>query len=529
MIKKLFKRFVLFAFLSASAIANAVSISGNFSDLLVSADNSSKLITQFPDSGVSVYQYVYVGNDADGIPISTTAYSAYYNGQLAIPNVVSLSNYSPTDPQLLFQETGYRYFTAAFKTSGLYTLSVVQGQGDPVSSIYVAKNSSLAYSSANPLTNLYVFNDDSGGISATGPWNVYYNQTSNDCTFVQFLIYEYIGDGSNLTGQFSVNGPGAIASSCATLGPPLAETQASLAATAQELRGAYVLQSAAINNNLSNDCSLFDKHGICTSVTGSQTYVSGGLGNDRTNGALTVAYRVNDKIRIGGYLDQTLHTGNSAGVNLTNGSPAFGAFAVWNANADGLGLQVRASAGYADKDMTVTRQVIGTSEAGTGKTGLNSFGAAVVGSYAFAIKNNITLSPYAGIRYTKINADAYTETGSDSVITPLTYSALTQQLTSAMLGSKVSQQLGQRTMAFASIGLEQDLNHNDGTYSATGLDGITPIAFNGNTNRTRATASVGSYYNIGERQRIAANLVWSEHAFTSINSTSLMVTYTAGF
>ena len=313
------------------------------------------------------------------------------------------------------------------------------------------------------------------------------------------------------------------------LTPDPNDTQDSLNKSASVLRGAFVLQSAAINNNLSNDCTLFDKHGVCTSVTGSQTYVGGGLGNDRTNGTLTVAYRVNDKVRIGGYLDQTLYTGNSTGVNLTNGSPAFGAFVVWNTIADGLGLQVRASAGFADKDMTVTRQVIGTSEAGTGKTGLDSFGAAVVASYAIAMKNNITLSPYVGIRYTKINADAYTEISSDSVTTPLTYSALTQQLTTALLGSKVSKQLGQRTMAYATIGLEQDLNHNDGTYSATGLDSLTPISFNGNSNRTRATASVGTYYNIGERQRIAANLVWSEQAFTSINATSLMATYTHGF
>lgn len=314
-----------------------------------------------------------------------------------------------------------------------------------------------------------------------------------------------------------------------TAGPPPEDTQDSLNKSALELRGAYVLQSAAINYNLNNDCNLFDKHGICTSVTGSQTYVGGGLGNDRTNGTLTVAYRVNDKIRIGGYLDQTLNIRNSSNVHLSNGSPAFGAFAVWNANADGLGLQVRASAGYADRDMTVTRQVIGFSEPGTGKTGLDTFGAALVGSYAMAMNNNITLSPYAGIRYTKINADAYTETGSDSVTAPLTYSALTQKLTTAMLGTKVSKSLGERTVAYGSIGLEQDLNHNDGTYVATGLDGLTPIAFNGNANRTSATASVGAYYNIGERQRIAANLVWSEQSFTSINATSLMATYTHGF
>ncbi len=312
-------------------------------------------------------------------------------------------------------------------------------------------------------------------------------------------------------------------------GPTLLDTTASLNNSAEHMQTAFILQSVALNTNLTNDCTIFDVYNICASVSGTQNYISGGVNNDTTSGTLTLAYRFNDNFRVGGYLDKNLNTSNATGLHLNNGVPAFGAFAVWNANEDGLGFQVRASAGYADKDMKVTRQVIGSSEPGTGKTSLDSFGAALVGSYAMAMNNNITLSPYAGIRYTKINADAYTESGSDSVTTPLTYSALTQKLITAMLGTKVSKPLGERFVAYGSLGLEQDLNHNDGTYVATGLGGLTPIAFNGNVNLTRATASVGTYYNISERQSVGAKLVWSEQAFTSINATSLMVTYTAGF
>ena len=314
-------------------------------------------------------------------------------------------------------------------------------------------------------------------------------------------------------------------------GVSLAQTQASLAQSAQALRGVYDLQNVAINNNLNNDCTLFDVHGICTSVTGTQNYLSGGVNNDTTSGKLTVAYRVNDNVRIGAYLDQNLITSNVTGVHLNNGSPAFGAFAVWNANADGLGTQIRVAAGYADKDLTVTRSAVQTSEAGTGTTSLNSYGASAIASYAMAMPGDFIFSPYAGIRYTKVSADGYTEGTSSSVTDPLTYSALTQNATTALVGTKWTRRIAENAVAYASIGLEQDLNNNGGTYTATSANivGLTPIAFNPNINHSRPTASIGSYVNLGDRQRVAANLVWSEEAFTTANATSLMITYMAGF
>jgi autotransporter-associated beta strand protein len=314
-----------------------------------------------------------------------------------------------------------------------------------------------------------------------------------------------------------------------TNGPSAANTQTSLVNTSQALQSTYTLQNSVLANSFSYDCNEFGANGVCISVGGRNTAVSAANGLNNTSGLLIAAYRPHPNYRMGAYVDQNLSVNNAGStVNLGNNTPLIGLFGAWNERLDGTGTEVKVSAAYGQKNTTVTRSVVGTSEAGSGSSQLNSQGAQVIAKYGFGVVENVIVAPYIGIRYTQNNMGGYTEGTSATVTAPLTYSALNSNATTALAGLGASYRFVPQAGVFGSVGVETDTNTANGTYSATGLSGLTPINFNANPVKTRPTATVGAYYDVEKNQRLGITGIYRQEPFRAVSTTSVMATYTVG-
>jgi hypothetical protein len=310
-------------------------------------------------------------------------------------------------------------------------------------------------------------------------------------------------------------------------GPSASDTQSSLTRLASRLRSSY--NSASLISNFPNsntyDCNLFDVKGMCISAGGRYSTVDNPSSNS-TAAVVTLGYKVSPSIRIGGFLDQSVNNNAPTGVHLSNSNPMMGAFLYWNQQPDGLGYQVKIANAYQDKDLSTTRDVIGTSEAGTGKTSLTTQSYVGELSYAFMYKENTLVRPYFALRHTKIEQDAYTETG---VTSPLTYSALNDRTTSALMGVKFKHALTPKANLTGSLGLEQDLHHKTDQLSATGVSGLTSENFSGDIHRTRPVASIGATYDIAKTQRLSGEVLVQQLPFQSTTGATAYFNYMIGF
>jgi hypothetical protein len=416
--------------------------------------------------------------------------------------------------------------------STISVLNNAQGGSSPL--LYLGKLPSTYNIIINSNTSYGKLSGIGGSLSGRMTFGIYAGSTVSKGAYAAVLSGISSGNLSNTTGTYGgysfslVNSSGSIWD-LVIAGASTADTQQSLVNTSQALQNTYTLQNSVLSNSFSYDCDVFGENNVCVSAGGRNTAVSAANGLNNTSGLLIAAYRVKPSIRIGAYADQNLSVNNAGStVNLGNNTPLIGVFGAWNERLDGTGTEVKVTAAYGQKNTTVTRSVVGTSEAGSGGSQLNSQGAQAVVKYGFGVADNVIVSPYAGVRYTQNNMGGYTEGTSATVTAPLTYSALNTNATTALAGIGARYNGIPQTTLMASAGVETDTNTANGSYSATGVTGLTPINFNSNPVKTRPTASIGAYYDVAKNQRLGVTGIYRQEAYQGVSTTTVMATYTVG-
>lgn len=471
-------------------------------------------------SGTGIQSFINTGTVTGGIDISGILYiGAPQSGIELLTNAGTITG-------------GITVSSISSGSIGIGTLN--NSQGGP-------NVSALSYSGMLPTNYNIIVNSPYkyGQLAVTSPtgatnFGIYTGSTLAKGTYSTILTGITAG---NLTGAISgnyngftwgLNNSSGDVWDLVVLGASTADTQQSLINTASALQSTYALQNSVIVNGFTYDCSLFDKNGICISAGGRNTLVQA-QGINNTSGLLIASYQLNkNNSRIGVWVDQNLSVNGAGAVKLGNSTPAIGLFGVWSERPDGVGAEFKLSAAYGQKNATVTRQVVGSSEAGTGSSNLISQGAQIAGRYGFSLLDAMIVSPYVGVRYTQNNMGGYTEATSTAVTAPLTYLALNTNSTTALAGIGVQHKFDPKTVGFVSAGVESDINTNNGTYSATGIVGLTPVNFNPSPVRTRPTATVGAYYDVEKNQRLGITGIYRQEPYQAVRTTTVMATYTVG-
>ncbi|QWE21036.1 autotransporter domain-containing protein [Polynucleobacter sp. AP-Kolm-20A-A1] len=351
----------------------------------------------------------------------------------------------------------------------------------------------------------------------------------------QWALVHRVGASANQTDLVILNTPQptlaaletVLAANSYLIAPIYYDTQTSLVSLGNTLQGLFAMQSAGVVNGMSYDCSLFGANNFCVSAGGRYTNVS--TYPDNTTSALLIgAYRFSSSLRVGGYLDQNLSQSTPGGVaQLGNATPMVGVFGVWSQNPDGTGVEAKVSAGYATKGATLTRPVVGVSEAGSGSTNLTAQGVQAQLKYGFAVGNKSVVSPYAGMRYMVGGMGGYSEAQSSTVSSPLTYSSISNYTTTALAGLIANHRLSEKVMLVGSAGAEKDVNANVGNLITSG-NGDFNIAMNNNYRSLRPTASLAAFYDLSAKERLGLTGIYRQESYQAVTSTTVLATYTVG-
>ena len=273
------------------------------------------------------------------------------------------------------------------------------------------------------------------------------------------------------------------------------------------------------------DCDLFDKNNICLSL-GSR-YTSINTPKTETNSAVLVGgYKLSDTLRVAGFYHSNLSHKTPASFTLSDKTPMIGAVVVWNQNPNKLGYQLKLANAYQQKNATLTREVVSTSEEGKGQTVIEAKSYVAELQYGYQYGDNTVLHPYLAARSAVIKQDAYTETGLSS---PLSFNEIKDKSTTILLGLKFNTRLSHNLTLKGSLGVEHDIEHSVDKLAPTGISGLSTVSLTDSFNKTRPVVSLGFDYELKPNHRLSGILQYQELPYESKTESNAYLYYTIGF
>ena len=273
------------------------------------------------------------------------------------------------------------------------------------------------------------------------------------------------------------------------------------------------------------DCDLFDKNNICLSLGGRHTAIN--TPKTRTNSVVWVGgYKLSDTLRVAGFYHRNFSHKTPASFTLSDKTPMTGLVVVWNQNPNKLGYQLKLANAYQQKNATLTREVVGSSEEGKGQTVIEAESYVAELQYGYQFSTDTVMHPYFAARSAVIKQDAYTETGLSS---PLSFNEIKDKSTTILLGLKFNTRLSHNLTFKSSLGVEHDIEHSVDKLAPTGISGLTTVSLTDSFNKTRPVVSLGFDYALKPNHRLSGILQYQELPYESKTESNAYLYYTIGF
>jgi len=308
-------------------------------------------------------------------------------------------------------------------------------------------------------------------------------------------------------------------------------TRLAILMAGSETLGFLNAETAFVTNSLSHDCRRFGSNGLCVSIGGRYSDISGGDA-DETAGFVTAAIRPFVHARIGGFIDQRFDGSETANLDYDESSPMFGGFAGYGAD-DGSGFQMKVSGAYRSGDLSISRVQFEKTEAGQGEADLDSWAIGGEIGYGVPIRDGWVATPFAGFRYVEASRGAYSEAFIDGTTDfPIEYDEFGIDQSTGFFGVKLQGALGLGVTLHATAALERDIELTvdalSGTSSINTLDPF-QFAIAPEADRTRLYGAAGLGFDLGPQQVLNVGVSARELPYGDDVDVTTTASFTAGF
>ena len=273
------------------------------------------------------------------------------------------------------------------------------------------------------------------------------------------------------------------------------------------------------------DCDLFDKQKFCLSLGTRHTVINSP--KTKTSSVVAVGgYQATDKLRVGAFLHHNVSHRTPASFRLSDKTPLVGGLIVWNQKLNKLGFQIKLANAYQQKNAAVTREVVGSSEEGKGRTVIEAKSFVAEVQYGYQFNDALILRPYFAARSAVIKQDEYTETGASS---PLSFNEIKDKSITVLPGLKFNTRLTSNLSLKCSVGIEYDIDHSIDKLAPTGISGLSKVSLSEAFNKTRPVVTLGFDYMLKSNHRLSFAFQYQELPYDSKTESNAYLYYTISF